>query len=238
VLAVENPCPTDRRAAARLCAGDREERSVAIAVATETITHAADLGCENVVLQLGQIDNSNADWDTLRRRFREGNLSADAGARARRDRDARGERVLDPLRHAVDSLLRVAETHAITLLVKPGWRVVDAASAKETLQLLREFQGAALAPIYDTAAAHLQELMGTAATELDQLLFQSSNVIYVADACGPIAGLAPQQGMIDFAPIFAQLAGRKQKAQLLFSPWRGLALDEALAAYITMRAKI
>jgi hypothetical protein len=67
--------------------------------------------------------------------------------------------------------------------------------------------------------------MGLVPFQLTQTAFGQAPLVYLGDACGPIGALPPGSGQLDLLQI--KLA---PEAQVVFSPWSGLTVEESLDA--------
>jgi hypothetical protein len=228
VIAVESPCPRSTEGREPdLCSADRDESRAALDGARATIRRADALGARLVVLRLGEVRPVARDWIYARDRFLRGALDAQLAQRLVDARDQTADRALDGARRALELLARDAESAGVTLALRNSRRYVDLPSPREMDLLMADLRGAPVAPLLDVAAAHLPDLMGFAPLSLTLATFGQAPLIYLGDACGPVGPLPPGRGVLDLAGIARQLP---LDAQLAFSPWAGLTLEETLAA--------
>jgi hypothetical protein len=226
VLAVEAPAPAGKASSAQLCATDREEADVALQAAEATIRAAATLGARFVVLRLGELRAASREWSVAREKFLRGALDGRLAQRLLESRTRVAEPALDVARRQLDRLARAAEAGGLTLLIRNPRRFTDLPGPREIDPLLADLRGAPIAPLLDTAAAHLPAVMEVWPLDLTVAAFgEQSPLVYLGDACGPVAGLQPGRGIIDFAAVRLPKA-----AAVVFSPWPGLTPDEAMAA--------
>jgi hypothetical protein len=226
VLAVEAPCPADRSASAQLASTDREESRVALAAAEATLRRAGALSARFVVVRLGPVAAADREWTTARQKFLRGDLDERLIRRLVESRDAVAGRAVDVARRALDRLARAAESAGVTLLVAQPRRFTDLPSPGELEDLLRELAGAQVAPLFDSASAHLPDLMGAWPLAVSVASFGRAPLIYLGDACGPVGGLPPGRGIVDAGA----LASLPKDAALAFRPWVGLTVDETVRA--------
>jgi hypothetical protein len=192
------------------------------------VLRAGELGARFVVVKAGEVRAFEPDWLRARERFLRGELDTDEAIARMAEREAAGERELDALRRALDSLARAAEGAGVTLCLRNGRRYIELPTARELDRLLGDLAGAPLAPLFDLAAAHLTDVMGFQPLELQLAAFGArAPLAYVGDACGPVGALAPGRGVLDVAAWIARL---RKDAVLAFSPWSGLTVDEVVEA--------
>jgi hypothetical protein len=226
VLAVEAPCPADRTSIAQLASTDKEEAKVALDAAEATIRRAGELSARFVVVRLGAVRAADREWTVGRSKFLRGDLDEQLARRLVEARDAVAERALDVARRALDRLARAAETAGLTLTVAQSRRFTDLPSPREIDLLLRDLSGAPVAPLFDSASAHLQDQMGAWPMAVSVAAFGVGPLLYLGDACGPIGGLEPGRGILD--PAF--LTTLPKHAAVAFRPWPGLTTDEVVHA--------
>jgi hypothetical protein len=226
VLAVEAPCPADRTSTADLASIDREEARVALEAAEATVRRAGALSARFVVVRLGSLRAADGEWTTARQKFLRGDLDERLARRLVESRDQKAERALDVARRQLDRLARTAESAGLTLAVAQPRRFTDLPSPREVDFLLRDLAGAPIGPLFDSAAAHLPDLMHAWPLQVSAAAFGPGPLHYLGDACGPIGGLAPGRGILD--PGF--LKGLRKDAEVAFRPWSGLSAEEATAA--------
>jgi hypothetical protein len=227
VLAVESPCPAGRASSAQLCASDRDEARTALEAAEATLRRAATLGARFVVLRLGALRDAEREWMVARDKFLRGDFDERRTRRLVEARNGVAERAVDVARRTLDRLSRTAEAAGIRLLVRNPRRFHELPSPRELDFLLADLAGAPLAPLLDTAAAHLPAEMGVWPLELIVAAFgERAPLVYLGDACGPVGALAPGRGIVDFGFV----TGLPPTAEVAFSPWSGLSPDEAVRA--------
>jgi sugar phosphate isomerase/epimerase len=188
-----------------LSALDAAERAVAVERAGRSVRVAAELGIGVVVVALGRVAVP-AEWPALRTAFERDELDAAGWRRYHAERDARAPAHLDAARAALEPLLRLAESASVSLALvnRPGYDEVP--DAPEIRSLLAEFAGAPLGTFYDTAAAHAQETLGTAAPGAHLAAFGAGALgAHLTDAAGFARGLPPGVGEVDFAALKGQL---------------------------------
>jgi sugar phosphate isomerase/epimerase len=180
-------------------------RTAAVERATRSLRTAAELGVGLVVVALGRVE-VDADWPLVRTRFARGEIDAAFWRDRSAARAARAPRHLDAARAALEPLLRLAESAAVTvaLVNRPGYDEVP--DAAEVRALLADFAGSPLGTFYDTAAAHVQETLGTAAPGAALAAFgAAARGAHLTDAAGFVRGLPPGVGEVDFAALRGQL---------------------------------
>ncbi|MDB4969126.1 MAG: Sugar phosphate isomerase/epimerase [Myxococcales bacterium] len=233
LVAIEVPCPNTSRPGGRapeLAAPDRDEASAALEAAITTIRHAGELRAPFVVVRLGEVRASTADWAHARDKFLRGALDESLTQRMSRARNSAAERAIDGARRALDRLAREAERAGALLLVRNGRRYVDVPTPRELDRLRADLRGAPVMPLLDVPAAHLNAVMGFAPMALTLAAYADAPLCYYGDACGPIGALAPGHGIVDLAAVQASVS---KEARLAFSPWGGLSLDEVVEALQT-----
>jgi len=226
VLALEAPCPAERSAAAQLASTDREESRTALEAAEATVRRASALSARFVIVRLGAVRAADREWTAARQRFLRGELDERTIRAMVEARDAVAERAVDVARRALDRLARAAETAGVTLAVAQPRRFTDLPSPREIDFLLRDLHGAPVAPLFDSANAHLADLMGAWPLALAVASFGPGPLVYLGDACGPVGGLPPGRGIVDFAFV----SGLPRGAAVAFRPWAGLTVDESVRA--------
>jgi hypothetical protein len=226
ILAVEAPCPADRSSTAALASVDREEAKVALEAAEATLRRAGALAARFVVVRLGALRAADGEWTTARQKFLRGDLDERLTRRLVESRDQKAERALDVARRQLDRLSRTAESAGLTLAVAQPRRFTDLPSPREIDFLLRDLSGAPIGPLFDSAAAHLPDLMHAWPMAVSAAAFGPGPLHYLGDACGPIGGLAPGHGILETS----FLKGLRKDAEVAFRPWQGLTADEAVAA--------
>ncbi len=234
VLAVEAPCPRTRASSAQLCSIERDESDTALAAALDTLRRAARLGARFVVLRLGEVRAMEAEWRLARERFLRDDLGEDLTRRLMQQRRAHGVRPLDVARRVLDPLARAAEAEGLTLAVANGRRFTALPDARELELILDGLEGAPVSPLFDVPAAHLPDVMGFQPFALTQAAFGQAPLVYLGDACGPLGALPPGRGQLDVGAIARALL---PSAEMVFSPWSGLTVDESLSA-VTALAKL
>jgi hypothetical protein len=225
VLAVEAPSPKSRASAAMLCSPDRDEAKTALEAALDTLQRAAQKGARFLAVWLGELRSMDKEWRFARDKFIRGDLEERFVQRLLQQRRAEGERAVDAARRMLDRLARAAEGEGLTLAVANARRFIAVPTARELDLLMKDLRGAPIAPLFDVPAAHLPHVMGFQPLELTQATWGNAPLVYWGDACGPICGLVPGQGELDLAKI--KLA---EDAELVFSPWSGLTLEETILA--------
>jgi hypothetical protein len=232
ILAVESPCPRTRASRATLAGSDSDERRTALEAALDTLSRAARLGARFLCLWLGELRSMEAEWRFARERFLRAELDERLALQLLQQRRAEGERPLDHARRALDRLARAAESEGLILVVANGRRFTALPDPRELDLLLADLQGAPVAPLFDVPAAYLAHLMGFVPFGLTQAAFGAAPLVYSGDACGPLGGLAPGQGDLDLPGITGKLAA---SAEVVFSPWSGLSVDESLHAVTALQ---
>lgn len=222
VWAVENVCPTSRRAAAQLAALDREEAAVAVEVAEETLRLCADLGGASdeggpiLIVRLGEVSAVRDRWPPLRRAFLRDELDdTTLGARLARERDAHAPRHLDAARRSLHRLGRAAEARGVRLGLRNPGRPIGLPSPVELGVLLADLDGAPVVPVLDLPAAHLGDALGLRPLDETLKAWATSPLSLVADACGAVFGLAPGMGELDLAAALRPLPAT---CRLVFAP--------------------
>ncbi len=221
VWALECPCPWTRAASAELSAAERDEAEAASKAAEETIARAGELGAPLVVLRLGEVASLRREWPAVRRAFLRGALDAATVQRLLDERIKRAPPHLDAARRSLERLSRAAERHAVTLGLRNPPRALGVPSPGELARLRAELAGAPIAPCLDVAAAHLDDVMGIRPLAAVVEAWQAAPLALVADACGPVVGLPPGRGEIDFPSL-----ALPEKARRVFHPSAQLSLAE------------
>jgi len=217
-----------------LCALDHDERAHAVMYAERSLRVASELGIPCVVLCLGRMPLA-LDLTTLFEPFSRAELTADLLAEARSERSARAPKHLAKAESVLEHLLKLAERLGVRLALvnRPGHDEIPL--PEEAALLLREFQGAPLGTFFDTAAAYTQDLVGITPLEASLEAFAAHALgVHLTDAAGPVRGLPPGIGEVDFAafrgkfpgdaPLFAHCAPRSQRHEV----------EQALAAMRTV----
>jgi hypothetical protein len=225
VLAVESPCPKSRASAAILCSTDRDEARTAVEAALDTLRRAAQRGAHFLALQLGEIRALEKEWVWARERFLRAELDEKKARLLMQRRRAERQPALDVARRSLEQLSRVAEAEGLTLALANGRRFIAMPDAEELDLITADLSGAPLVPLFDVAAAHLPDVMGLVPFQLTQAAFGQAPLVYVGDACGPIGGLPPGSGQLDVSQLKLL-----PEAQVVFSPWSGLTVEESLDA--------
>ena len=231
VWALECPCPVTRASRAALSAVDRDEAEAAVGAAEETLARAGELGAGMVVLRLGEVAALRRDWPSVRHAFLCARLDADGRQRLVDERTVRVAPHLDSARRSVDRLTRVAERHGLVLGIRNPSKIIDLPSPDELALLLDDLAGAPVAPLFDTAAAHLDDAMGFQSLATVAAAWKSAPLALVADACGPVTGLVPGSGEIDLPSL-----GLAAFAQTAFHPSSGLSEAELREGMRRLRA--
>jgi sugar phosphate isomerase/epimerase len=204
--ALEAYAPAARASAGpALCALDRAERTAAVKCTERSLHLAAEVGIGVLVVSLGRVE-VDADWPLVRTRFARDEVAPELWRCRRAERDARAPLHLDAARDALEPLLRLAERCAVTLglINRPGYDEVP--DAAEVGALLAEFGGARLGTYFDTAAACVQETLGTAAPGAHLAAFGAHALgAHLTDAAGFARGLPPGVGEVDFAALRGRL---------------------------------
>ncbi|HZS41306.1 MAG TPA: hypothetical protein VFF06_30965 [Polyangia bacterium] len=228
VIALESPCPRSVESNAMLASIDREESEVAARAAEATLERAGELRARFVIVRLGAVRSVERDWTFAREKFLRGQLDEELARRLFEAREDSADRTLDAARRALDRLARAAERAGVVLCVKNGRRYIDLPLTRELDVLLADCAGAPVAPLCDVPAAHLQDVMGFQPLALTLAAFgERAPLVYAGDACGPLGALAPGRGEIDLPSAMAKIA---KDAQLAFSPWTGLTVEEVVEA--------
>ena len=128
-----------------------------------SIYAAAEFGARVVVLRSG--GRVRRGVAAARRAFERGELDEKRGsASAPSARPRPPRRISTPTRLALEPLLRVAEAATVTAGgVQPSRSTTKLPDPAELGRLLADFRGAPLGTFYDTAAAHVQEALGSGA---------------------------------------------------------------------------
>lgn len=231
VWSVENACPRTRASRAELASPDREEASAARAAAEGTLRLGAELGAEWVAITLGEVKILQAAWPRVRRAFLRGALDTGEQAALMRERAARGQAQLDAARRSLDHLGRIAGALGLRLGLRNPARYIGLPSAPELGVLLADLQGAPIEPLWDVPAMHLAAGFGMPADETTAAWCRAP-LVRLADACGPVAGLAAGAGEIDLPTVVSRMA---EDARAIFPPWSGLDPDEVVYAVSSLR---
>jgi sugar phosphate isomerase/epimerase len=230
VWMVENVCPDRREQTAELASHDREEARTAVRAATETLRLAADLEAHQVTLRLGEVGRLKSAWPRLRRGFLRDELDDQTLADQLRQRAVLGAPYLDAARRSLEQLGRLADDLGLQLGIRNPARFIGLPSAFELLSLLDDLAGAPIVPLWDLPATHLLTLFGVPAEEI-RTVWQRAPFVYLANACGPIAGLGVDQGELNLAALIRDL---NPATRAIFRPWPGLNADEVLSAMASL----
>src|SRR5262249_47395519 len=149
------------------------------------------LSARFVIVRPGPVREADREWSVARERFLRGELDERLIRRLVQARDEVAGRSLDVTRRGLDRLARAAEAAGVVLAVVQPRRFTDVPSPAEMGFLLRDLHGAPVAPMLDSANAHLPDLMGAWPKAVSVAAFGSGPLAYVGDACGPVGGLAP-----------------------------------------------
>ncbi len=233
VWAVESPCPATRAATADLAAIDRAESDAACEAAEATMARIANLGAEFLLLTLGDVAALRRDWPAVRRAFLRGELTDGGRERFVAARKKAAPRHLDAARRALDRLARRAESAGLVLGIRNPPRMIGLPAPAELPLLLTHVDGAPVAPALDLAAAHLDETMGFGPVAAVLDAWRAAPIALLADACGPVVGLPPGHGEIDFAAAIAALS---PQARVAFRPSPSLTVEEVNSAMKALRS--
>jgi sugar phosphate isomerase/epimerase len=200
ICAVEAFFPGPRPLAGpALSAPDAAERQAAVRLTERSIYAAAEFGARLVVVALGDVA-FDAEGPLLRQAFERAEPPVRLIRRKREERASAAAPHLDAARLALEELLRVAEAATVELALcnRPSYEQLP--DADEIGVLLNDFRGAPLGTWFDTAAAKVQETLGTAPSEAALRSFGRDALgVHLTDATGLTRGLAPGIGEIDFA---------------------------------------
>jgi hypothetical protein len=162
------------RATPRLTAPDREERRAARDLLLGTLTLAAEVEAQRVVL-LPELLSLHQEIATLRRRF--ARAEALRLEPLRQERGSCAEEALDRLRGALEPALHLADREGLTLnVLGPAVWPQQLPDAQEIAALQREFGGAPLGWQHATDWRHARETLDALEHEPDQdgLAFRSA----------------------------------------------------------------
>src|SRR5262249_17966914 len=139
------------RGRARLCATEKDERTVAIAAAERAVRRAGASGAGICVVALGAAD---VRWDPANaaRLFARDEWSPKRVLKERHDVAAPH---LDAARFALERLIPIAERESAHIGIITRASLIDLPDAEEAATLLADFRGAPIGYWHDTAAAHV-----------------------------------------------------------------------------------
>ncbi len=215
-VSVHHPFPRDPEVVpstahlekALLSGTDREERGVALRLATRTLTYAADLGVDAVVLHLGEVVlPEEINPRDLGGMVREGlRQSPEYEERRRRVADARARFAAAHLDAALWSLDRLAEEalrREVHLGLENRYHPHQIPNREEYAVIFREFEGAPVGYWHDTGHAASLEALGFLASQTELLEAFRERLVgfHLHDARGVDDHLAPGQGALDFSSL-------------------------------------
>src|SRR5207244_4517005 len=122
----------------RLCAGEKDERAVAIAAAERAVRRAGTSGAGLCVLALGAAD---VRWEeaNVARLFARDEWSP---KRVLKERQEASARHLDAARFALERLIPVAERESARIGIITRASLIELPDAEEAAALLADFRGA------------------------------------------------------------------------------------------------
>jgi hypothetical protein len=172
-----------------LSAQDPEERLTAVKLAVRTLEAASTLGVGVFSLDLGPAPLEHKESDLrlafARREMEPGERGAELLRSALEERRARGPRLLDACRKALEPLVALAERSGVQLALPVAATPWQLPSPREAHQLAEEFAGAPLGvALHPARWAVLETLqLPRAADRWDELL-RAANLVWASDRVG------------------------------------------------------
>ncbi len=188
-----------------LSAHDPEERLTAVQLATRTIEAGSSLGIPAFTLDLGPAALAPRESDLrlafARRQMDEGEPGWDLLQAALEERRARGPRILDACRSALEPLLALAERGGVELALPVAATPWQIPSPREARSLIAEFSGARLGVALSPARwAVLETLRLPRAAERWSELARSARLILASDQVGLDSELLLGLGELELRP--------------------------------------
>jgi hypothetical protein len=197
------PLPAKKRLPT-LAAADRDERGAAIALATEGLEATVAAGVRWALLDFGPVTLPVRRAEVAASFARRELGGRDAGgaelAHAIGARKVFAERLADACRWSLERLVRLAEARGVTLILPVGASPWEVPSARETLALLTDFDGAALAAAWEPARLTAARALGLRVPEERvAALAAAAGFALESDAVGLEFGYLPGLGERDEA---------------------------------------
>jgi hypothetical protein len=194
--------PAPRKRLPRLCAGDRDERSAAIELASRACALAGSVGASLVVLEMGALPLA-VRWAELARHFRqralgEGEAGEAALMAALGERRATIGLAVDACRWSLDALVREAERRQLRVAVSLSGTPWGVPSPREGLELAAEYDRERLGLVLDPARLSVLRQLGLAISgERLASLRTAAALVVENEAVGIEAGYLPGLGERD-----------------------------------------
>jgi len=224
IRSVHAPCPTDPRTQnAEVSSIDKEERTLAVEAATDSISLAEKLGAQVVILHAGFVPVNPELEKELRTLYNRGQKDgaryADIQAELIEERSRHAERHLDAVRRSLERLAGIADSAGVRIGLENRFFYNEFPLPDELEMLVREFAG----PVgfwFDTGHAYTLEELGfvhhrewlngfsqhLVGTHLHDVQVVPQNVPPAADQ-PPTDGkrlrdhVVPGTGVVDFAEV-------------------------------------
>jgi hypothetical protein len=187
-----------------LSAHEPEERLTAVQLATRTIEAGSTLGVRSFALELGPAPLETREPELrlafARRQMGPGEPGGEVLRVALEERRARGPRLLDACRSALEPLLALAERAGVDLAIPVAATPWQVPSPREAQLLMEEFTGAPLGIALSPARwAVLEALQLPRAAERWTSLVRRSRLVWASDCVGLETELLPGLGELDWS---------------------------------------
>jgi hypothetical protein len=185
-----------------LAAVEADERSAAIALATEGLDAVVAAGVRSTLLDFGPValPVSRAELAAFfaRRALGVGEAGASDLALALAARRAFAERLSDACRWSLERLARIAEARAVTVVLPVGGSPWEVPSAREALELVEAFRGAPVALCWDPGRLTAARALGLhLPPERVAAVAAAAGAALETDAVGLAVGYLPGLGERD-----------------------------------------
>jgi hypothetical protein len=185
-----------------LAAAEADERSAALALATEGLDAVVAAGVRTALLDFGPVtlpvSRAALAVHFARRELGAGEAGAADLALALAARKAFAERLSDACHWSLERLARLAEVRAVTLVVPVGGSPWEVPSAREALALLEAFRGAPIALCWDPGRLTAARAFGLhLPAERVAAVTAAAGAALETDAVGMAAGYLPGLGERD-----------------------------------------
>ncbi len=197
----ERPLPSGRRLP-RLAAPEQDERTAAIALATQGLLAAAGVESRYVVLDFGPVTLTTG-FAAIARAFARRQLGEDEPgealwAAAVGERRARAAALSDACLWALEALVRIAEPVGATLVLPIGATPWEVPSPRESRALLDTFVGAAVGAAWDPGKLSVLCELGLSISDGRlAALGETAALVLDNDAVGITPGYLPGLGERD-----------------------------------------
>jgi len=200
---------------AKFSSFDPDERRAAVRTCAETISRAADLGAEVVVLHVGRVEiGEDLDPQELERLYRAGQKQSHAYKELRGLVDAARRAGISAHRDAallcLDELCGKALKKGVSLGLENRYHPVEIPDREDLEIIFRELRGAPIGYWHDTGHAASLEALGFLPCQNDLLgAFRERLLgVHLHDARGLDDHLPPGEGALDFKALAAVVAPR------------------------------